>query len=165
MKVTVINPRIKQLIGSIGSLNCERIGPKHIGDVKMGGLREEIDKTNAKFIEYIRKGDTAGLGTLYTEDACLMPTNSPPIVGRENIKEFWGFAVQTMGVKDAALTTVELIGEGDTVTTYGEYKLMVQLEGQEAGEDVGKYVVLWKKMPEGWKLHWDIFNTNLPAPT
>jgi len=133
--------------------------------MKMGNLKEEIDKTNAKFIEYIRKGDAAGLATLYTEDACLMPTNSPPLVGRENIKGFWGAAIQTMGVKDAALTTEELVGEGDTVTEYGEYKLMAQLEGQEAGEDVGKYVVLWKKTPEGWKLHWDIFNTNLPAPT
>ena len=134
-------------------------------EVKMGSLREEIEKSNAKFIEYIRKGDTTGLATLYTEDAKLMPTNSPAIVGRENIKEFWAAAAETMGVKDAALTTVELVGEGDTVTEYGEYKLMVQLEGQEAGEDVGKYVVLWNKTPEGWKLHWDIFNTNLPAPT
>ena len=131
----------------------------------MGSLREEIEKSNAKFTEYVRKGDTSGLATLYTENAYLMPTNSPPIVGRENIREFWGAAAQTMGVKDAALTTVELIGEGNTVTEYGEYKLMVEPEGQEAGEDVGKYVVLWKKTPEGWKLHWDIFNTNLPAPT
>jgi uncharacterized protein (TIGR02246 family) len=135
-----------------------------VGDVKMGDLKEEIDKTNAKFIGYLRKGDSAGMATLYTEDACLMPTNSPPIVGKENIKGFWGAAIQTMGVYDAALTTVELIGKGDTVSTRGDYKLMAKPEGQEAGEDVGKYVVLWKKTSEGWKLHWDIFNTNLPAP-
>jgi len=130
----------------------------------MGGIREEITKRNEKFTQYVRKGDISGLASLYTEDACLMPANSPAVVGRDNIKAFWDAAAQTMGVKDAALSTVELLGEGDTVTEYGEYKLKVQQEGQEPGEDTGKYVVLWKKTPEGWKLHWDIFNTDLPAP-
>ena len=130
----------------------------------MGDLREEIAKTNAKFGEYVRKGDIAGLASLYTKDACLMPTNSPAIVGRENIRKFWEAAAPAMGIKDAVLTTVELDGEGDTVTEYGEYRLKVQPEGQEAGEDMGKYVVLWKKTPEGWKLHWDIFNTDMSAP-
>ena len=130
----------------------------------MGSLREEIAKGNAKFGEYVRAGDVAGLATLYTEDACLMPANSPAIVGREGIKEFWGSTAQALGVKDAVLTTVELVGEGDTVTEYGEYKLKVQPVGQEAGEDTGKYVVLWKNTPDGWKLHWDIFNTDIPAP-
>ena len=81
----------------------------------MGDLREEIAKGNARFGEYVRKGDVAGLASLYTADACLMPANSPAIVGREKIREFWGAAAQAMGIKDAVLTTVELVGEGDTV--------------------------------------------------
>jgi uncharacterized protein (TIGR02246 family) len=130
----------------------------------MGTLREDIAKRNAKFGEYVRAGDVTGLATLYTEDAHLMPANSPAIVGREGIKEFWGSTAQALGVTDAVLTTVELVGEGDTVTEYGNYTLKIQPEGQEAGEDKGNYVVLWKKTPEGWKIHWDIFNTNIPAP-
>jgi hypothetical protein len=41
----------------------------------------------------------------------------------------------------------------------GEYHLKM-----EQGEDRGKYVVMWKSTPEGWKLHWDIWNTS-QAPT
>ena len=55
-------------------------------------------------------------------------------------------------------------GEGDQVTEYGEYKLKFAPEGKPAGEDTGKYMVLWKKTEDGWQLHWDMFNTNLPAP-
>lgn len=142
-----------------------RIEPnQHLGESKMESIRKKITEGNVKFGEYVRKGDVVGLASLYTKDACLMPANSPVIVGRENIKEFWGNTAQALSIKDAVLTTVELVGEGDTVTEYGEYRLKVQPEGQEAGEDAGKYVVLWKKTPEGWKLHWDIFNTNTPAP-
>lgn len=132
--------------------------------LRMGSLKEEIAKRNAKFCEYIRQGNVAGLSTLYTEDAHLMPSNSPAIVGREGIKEFWGSFAASQGVKDASLTTVQLVGEGDQVTEYGEYKLKFEPEGKAAGEDKGKYMVLWKKTPEGWQLHWDMFNTNLPAP-
>ena len=132
--------------------------------LRMGSLKEEIAKRNATFCEYVRAGNVAGISKLYTEDAHLMPSNTPAIVGREGIKEFWGSFASSQGVKDASLTTVQLVGEGDQVTEYGEYKLKFAPEGREAGEDKGKYMVLWKKTDEGWQLHWDMFNTNLPAP-
>ncbi len=128
----------------------------------MGDIKSEIAEANAKFGEYVRKGDAAGLASLYTEKASILPSNNPMVVGRENIKGLWG-VMFGKGLKDAVLTTVEIDGEGDTVTEMGEYKLKLKPEGQEAVEDKGKYVVLWKKTPDGWKLHWDIFNTSLPV--
>lgn len=128
----------------------------------MESIRKEIEKGNARFAEYVRKGDASALASLYTEDARLMPTNSPMIVGRNKVEEFWGSAIPGLAIKDAVLKTVDLVGEGDTVTELGEYTLKVHPEGREPAEDKGKYVVMWKKTPEGWKLHWDIFNTSLP---
>jgi len=130
---------------------------------RMGEIRKEIEKQLAKYREYIQKGDTAGLESLYTEDACVMPPNSEMITGKEGIKMFAQRFISS-GVKDIKLTTIELVGEGDTFTERGEAWLKFQPEGQEAMEDKGKYIILWKKTPEGWKLRWDIFNTNLPAP-
>ena len=130
---------------------------------RMGEIRKAIEKQNAKYREYIQKGDTAGLESLYTEDACVMPPNSEMITGKEGIKMFAQRFISS-GVKDIKLTTIELVGEGDTFTERGESWVKFQPEGQEAMEDIGKYVILWKKTPEGWKLRWDIFNTNLPAP-
>jgi len=130
----------------------------------MEEIRRAIEEANLKFIECIRNGDAAALSALYTEDACLLPTNFEMMRGREAVEEFWGGAISGLGLKDAVLTTVDLAGGGDTVTEMGEYLLKFQPEGQEPIEDKGKYIVLWKKTPEGWKLRWDIFNTNLPAP-
>jgi len=122
-------------------------------------IRKTIEVNNKKFGEFIRKGDAKALASLYTRDASLLPTGSAVVKGNEAVREFWAGAITGLKLKDADLKTVQVIGEGDAVTEMGEYRLKM-----EGGEDRGKYVVLWKSTPEGWKLHWDIWNTS-QAPT
>lgn len=57
-----------------------------------------------------------------------------------------------MGVGEGrgfGLTTLELADVGNIVHEIGNYKLQIQPEGQASFEDMGKYVVLLKKMPDG----------------
>ena len=54
-----------------------------------------------------------------------------------------------MGIKDAVLTTVEVLGVGDLVCEIGRYDLTIKPEGHEAIKDIGKYVVIWKRSEEG----------------
>jgi len=129
----------------------------------LAAVRQAIEANNLKFGEAIRMGDVALLAALYTEDASLMPPNSEIITGREAIQAFWSGGLQ-MGIKDAVLTTVDVLGMGDLVCEIGQYKLTIQPEGQDAMEDNGKYVVIWKKAEDGsWQLHIDIWNTSMPA--
>lgn len=126
-------------------------------------IRKMIAEVNRKFGEAVRNQDPVALASLYTEDACFLPPNSEMVRGRQRIQETLAGMMQ-MGVKDVTLTTVELLGSGDSVQEIGTYKQKIQPEGQDAIEDLGKYLVVWKKTPEGWKLHWDILNTSLPPP-
>jgi hypothetical protein len=71
--------------------------------------------------------------------------------------------LSSLGVKDAELKTVELLGTGDTITELGEYRMKLQTEGQRSMEDKGKYIVVWKKTSDGWKLHRDMWSSNLPS--
>lgn len=83
--------------------------------------------------------------------------------GEGAIQAFWAGGLQ-MGIKDAVLTTVDVLGMGDMVCEIGKYNLTIQPEGQEAMEDNGKYIVIWKKAEDGsWQLHIDIWNTSMPA--
>ena len=126
-------------------------------------VSQAVENGNRMFSEGIRKGESAVVGALYTEDALLMPPNFERIRGRSGTQDFWGGAIK-MGVKEAILTTEELIDLGDMVHEVGNYALKIQPEGQSAFEDKGKYVVLWKKMPDGsLKLHRDIWNSSMPA--
>ena len=120
-------------------------------------IKKEIEKANGKFGEFVRRSDAKAISGLYTNDACLMPAGMSFIKGRKAIEEFWGGAIKGMGLKDAILKTVEIVGTGDTVTEMGEYHLKLQ-----AAEDKGKYVVVWKNTPDGWRLHWDIWTSSIP---
>ena len=64
-----------------------------------------------------------------------------------------------MGIKTAKLEIVELDQQGNTVIDIGRYSLM-GADGQEL--DHGKYLVVWKRVGDGWKMHRDIFNSSVP---
>jgi uncharacterized protein (TIGR02246 family) len=124
-------------------------------------VRKAIEKANLKFGEGIRQGNATAVAALYTDDAILLPPNSEMIRGRQGIEKFWR-AVMQMGVKDGVLTTGELSGTGDTIHEIGNYTLKIHPEGQQPIEDKGKYIVIWKHTASGWKLHRDIWNSNMP---
>ena len=126
--------------------------------------RKAIVSVLAKFSQLIRKGDAAGLTALYEEDAIIFPPNMDMIQGGKAIKELWEMAFTEMGLKEADYTTVGVVGTGDTVASMGRYVAKTQLKGQKAMEDKGKYILLWKRTPKGWKIHWDISNSSLPPP-
>jgi uncharacterized protein (TIGR02246 family) len=128
-----------------------------------GEVRKAVEKANLEFAESFRKGDAAGVAALYTEDAVLLPPNSDMVRGRQGIKEFWGAAMR-MGVKAGVLTTVEISGSGDMICEMGKYVMKIQPQGQEPVEDKGKYIVVWKRMVDGWKIHRDIWNSSMPPP-
>ena len=109
----------------------------------------------------IRQGNAAGFAARYTDDALVMFQHTPTVVGRDAIQGFWQGVVD-MGAKDATLDTDDILDFGDTLVERGHYTLTLQ---SDAGDivDEGKYVVVWKRDGDTWKLFWDIFNSDLPA--
>lgn len=128
----------------------------------MSEVKKKIEHENQKFGEYVRKGDVKALAGMYTDGASLLPAGTSAVNGRKAVEEFWGGAIKSMGLKDATLRTMEVVGSGDTVTERGEYIMKMQAAAGKAMEDHGKYMVVWRNTPEGWKLHWDMWTTNQP---
>ena len=122
-------------------------------------IRHAIEEGNAKFGKAVRKGDGAAIAALYAEDATLLPPDSDMIKGLGGIEAFWKGGLQ-MGIKEAVLTTVDVSAAGELAYEIGTFALKVQPEGKEPIGQKGKYVVVWKKAPDGsWKLHVDIWNS------
>jgi uncharacterized protein (TIGR02246 family) len=113
----------------------------------------EITAVNRTFEEAARKGDLERIASLYTPDAIVMPPDGPFVRGRDDIKKMWGTVAQQLGLKDVRLETMELDFAGDTAYEVGEAKLSLA-----SGAATAKYVVVWKKVADAWRLHRDIWN-------
>lgn len=120
-------------------------------------VRTAIETQNRAFGEAVHARDQAAIAQLYTEDGAALPPNAPAAKGRAALGEFWGKVLES-GITGAVLTTEEVAySGGDTATEIGSAALSVT-DGSVADE--GKYIVLWKQTPAGWRMHRDIWNSN-----
>jgi uncharacterized protein (TIGR02246 family) len=121
--------------------------------------KQGISSTNRQFEAGFEQGDAGAIAALYTADGQILPPNSEPMTGKEAIQGFWQGVVD-MGIKAAKLETAELELHGDKAIEVGTGTLYV--EGGQVADTV-KYIVIWKKENGEWRLHRDIWNSNMPA--
>ena len=122
-------------------------------DRQLEEARKAILASNAIYSDLANKDDGAIL-TRYTDDACLMPPNSTPICGRDNILNFF-----KGGPKVHSIFTIQnIFGEGDDFVTEESHYELFDLNNNKL--DDGKVIVIWKKTKDGWKMHRDMFSSN-----
>jgi ketosteroid isomerase-like protein len=120
---------------------------------------EEIRTANQQLEKTFEQGNTTELAELYTDKAMIFPTGFDVIQGKQGIQGFWQGA-KDMGLKQLKLTTRELEQYAEMAVETGTYKLYAEGE-QEV--DHGKYLVVWKKDNNRWKLHKDIWNSSVSS--
>ena len=116
-----------------------------------------IQSLNDKFAAAFNSGDFAAVASHYTEDAVLLPPGAAMAKGRSAIQSFWKGAAE--GVSDLKLTAIDVKSLGtEAAREIGSFTLTTK--GQQTQEVAGKYVVVWQKVGNEWKLATDIWNTN-----
>ncbi|MEK9282962.1 SgcJ/EcaC family oxidoreductase [Bradyrhizobium sp. ISRA442] len=117
--------------------------------------KTEIAAINAKWIELFNKGDFSGIASLYSTDATAFPPGSPIVHGRAAIEAMWKSMAEQIG--DPKLTTVDVRPLGPAAAReIGTFVL--KTKGPTPQEVTGKYVVVWEKIGDEWKLATDIWN-------
>lgn len=117
--------------------------------------KAEIDANNAKWIELFNKGDFSGIASLYSADAIAFPPGSAMVHGRAAIEAMWKSMAEQ--VTDPKLTTVDVKPLGSSAAReIGTFVLTTK--GSPPQEVTGKYVVVWEKVGDDWKLATDIWN-------
>ena len=116
-----------------------------------------IQQMADKFVETFNAGDIEGLAAMYTEDAYLLPAEAEMVQGRDNIQSFFQGASDQLS--DLKLTTVDVKPLGDNaVREIGT--VTGKMKGDQPQEFKGKYVVIWEKVGDEWKIATDIYNMN-----
>jgi ketosteroid isomerase-like protein len=143
------------IIFSVLSGNCS-------AQSKSNGMLEEAKKTieesNAIYFQAFVKGDSSIFIHRYATDCCIMPQNTTAMCGKNAALDFFRIAYYQMGLRNGKLITTAIYGNGtEFVTEEGLWQLF---DASGNMFDDGKYLVLWKKTKNGWKMFRDSFSSN-----
>jgi uncharacterized protein (TIGR02246 family) len=117
--------------------------------------KAEIEAANSKWIEFFNKGDFTAIASLYTDDATAFPPGSAMVKGRAAIGAMWKRMAEQ--VSDPKLITLDVKPLGPSAAReIGTFNL--KTKGPTPQEVTGKYVVVWEKIGNEWKLESDIWN-------
>lgn len=121
----------------------------------------EIRRAIADWVDIYNRNDWGLLADQFEEDAVMMPPNSPAVSGRAAIAA-WEAANED-GFR-IALAPDEISIAGDRAIIRGRSCVFVPLQGGATGVDIGKFLEVRRRQPDGrWLVSHDVFNSDLPA--
>ena len=121
-------------------------------------VRKLIRKSNELWFEALAKNDPSTFEARYTEDCWIMPADAPALCGPQAAKENFETMYNDHDIRGGKFITIDLFGVGTDIIAevgfrqlYNSKKVMI---------DDGKYIVLWKRTPEGWKIFRESYNSS-----
>jgi len=128
----------------------------------VAAVQRSIDSSLTKFAAAITTGDTAGMLSIYTDDAVVMPQGMPVVSGRAAVSQYNAGMFSMFTVSNASFSTTDLIVVGDYAIESGIYRMTMKPKTGPAMPDTGKYISVWRRQSDGsWKMAKDIFNSDL----
>ena len=120
--------------------------------------KKAIAESNAIYFDSFVKNDSSIFINRYAEDCCIMAPNAPAMCGPQTPLEFFRMAYKQFGLRGGKFITQEVFGVGDGYVAETGLWQSINAEGKMF--DDGKFLVLWKKTPKGWKMFRDSFSSN-----
>ena len=127
-----------------------------------GAETAAIQDAARRFSAAYMRGDTDALNALYTDDAVIFPERSDAIAGRAAIRQYWAPAPGQRIIRHQ-LTPTRVVVEGRHAYDHGTYEIAGERNGKTWGPYRGKYIVVWRQEPDGWKMLLDMWNSG-PKP-
>jgi uncharacterized protein (TIGR02246 family) len=118
-----------------------------------------LNKLAAEFEAAFNAGDAAKVASMYAEDAVLMPPNEPMVKGRSAIEARLkrDLAKEKVTLK---LSPLHSAITGDTAHEAGTVTVTLP-DGRTVNE---KYVAIYKRVGNEWKIAYDIWNGDTAPP-
>ncbi|HVU54489.1 MAG TPA: hypothetical protein VHD83_05510 [Puia sp.] len=125
------------------------------------GLEEAkaaIARSNNIYFQAFSKGDSSIFIDRYAKDCWIMPPNSQALCGAQAPLDFFRTAYYQIGLRNGRFITIDVFGDAKEYVT--ELGFWESFDADNKLFDNGKYLVLWKKTPDGWKMFRDSFSSD-----
>jgi ketosteroid isomerase-like protein len=121
-------------------------------------IKTDIDKVGKNYSHAYATGDSLLMFNCYADGAIILPPNAPAMKGKAGILAVFK-AGYSGGMRSIAFKTVGLFGLTDQyVTEQGTYEAF---DANNAVLDKGKFLVVWTKTIDGWKMYRDMFSSSI----
>jgi uncharacterized protein (TIGR02246 family) len=118
--------------------------------------RKSVDEGNANFVRAWMTGDAGLFADCFAADGALLQPGRPALVGRERIRDRMKAVFAKYRMTEGEITTIDVYILGDAAYETGKWKFAIGPIGQPAEPDSGRYIEVWKRVGEGWKMWRDI---------
>jgi ketosteroid isomerase-like protein len=120
--------------------------------------KKAIAASNAIYFQAFVNGDSSIFINRYAKDCWIMPPNEPAMHGEDAPLDFFKKAYYGVGLRNGKFITIDVFGDGKEYVT--EIGFWQSFDANDKLFDEGKYLVLWKKTPAGWKMFRDSFSSD-----
>ncbi|WP_425392431.1 YybH family protein [Ekhidna sp.] len=116
-----------------------------------------IESQIAQFSKHLMAGAREKVVEMYTSDAKIFPSDTDILEG-EDLANYWNPpAERSWQTTFHKITPVEIKVLGDEAYDYGYYE-GTSSNGEQESNWRGKYVIVWRKENDVWKIYLDIWN-------
>jgi uncharacterized protein (TIGR02246 family) len=150
--------RARFLLALIGAVTFAACAPKSSNDPAAD--ETAVASAAANWEKSYNEKNAEAVAALYTEDGQLLPPGPAVVNGRSAIKDFWAADIAASNMSFAITADTTGVG-GDWAYRSGSWRAM-GADGATAA--TGKYLEVWRRTPDGWQLHRDIWNVDEAAP-
>jgi len=129
-------------------------------NAELANAKKAIAASNGIYFSSFVKNDADIFADRYADDCIIMAPNSQSYRGRKGALIFFKLGYDA-GLRNGKFITEAVYGDGkEYVTEIGQWQ---SIDAKGEVTDDGKFLVLWKKTPAGWKMFRDSFSSNHPA--
>ncbi len=125
-----------------------------------------LEQLREAHVAALNRGDGAAWAGCFAADAVQMPPNLPANVGIDDIRQWSQGFLAAFDVEFAlAPAEVEQAGDGWAFER-GAYEIALTPKGGGVDplRDRGKYVTVYRREGDGWRMARDIWNSDQPLP-
>lgn len=127
----------------------------------LASAKKAIAASNAIYFQSFVKGDSSIFINRYAKDCWIMAPGAPAMHGPNAPLAFFRKAYRDIGLRNGKFITTDVFGNGKEYVT--EVGIWQSFDAKGKMFDNGKFLVLWKKTADGWKMFRDSFSSDNAA--
>ena len=158
---TTMRNRIPCLVFAVVLSSCA-----HTKNGSSTSAIEAISAADAALQNAVAERNLEAIISFYAEDAVMLPTAEPIVVGKPAIRKEWQHILDIPDFQNrSVLTKVDVSSGGDMAYSMGTYLAMMLGEDGQPVTEPGKFLSVWKRQSDGsWRIVADTYNTDIPPP-